>query len=290
MKDITMTLPLHATEASQKRYTLAKQLIEMCPPELGDEIALTGSTARGLADDDSDLELNLWSEILPPVEARVAWLKVAGVEAIEVFEQPRPDDSYWIGGRIGDVPLEVGWQTYAALEKIIEGLLDDQQPQFLADILVSAVPLRTQGRLSRWQERLSAYSDTVQQNRLQKAIVLWSKPNHLKDTYKLTRRGERLVVTEFLLKNLGVMMSLLYAVNRRWQPSSKWTLTVAHDLPLMPERWRERISAILTTPPEKSIRLCAELLLDALALVPLEYDVSMAVQAIKEGIYRGEDR
>ncbi len=53
-------LPSDATAASRLRLDLAQRLTDVCPAELGQEIALTGSAARGRADDFSDIELNLW--------------------------------------------------------------------------------------------------------------------------------------------------------------------------------------------------------------------------------------
>lgn len=281
-----MLLPPHATEASHRLYELAGRLAQSCPLELGDEIALTGSTARGLADDDSDLELNLWSETLPPVKARVAWLKAVGVGEIEVFEQPRTDNSYWIGGRLGEVLLEVGWQTYEACENNIQKMLIGDMSGMLAYLLINACPLRTNGRLEQSQEKLRGYSDSVQAMIVQSALGRWSTPAHFKSLLKLARRGERLAHTGTVLSELNAVMSLLYAVNRQWEPSQKWTLSVAHELPRMPERWRERIDDVLTAPPEENVQLCAELLLDALTLVPPEYDVSGAVAALKQATKR----
>lgn len=283
-----MSLPPNASEASRRRYELAIHLVQSCPPELGDEIALTGSTARGLADDDSDLELNLWGETLPLLEARVAWLQAAGVQEIEVFKHPRPDDSYWIGARVEDVPLEVGWQAYETVEAYIRNLLAGGMEQPLAYILVNAIPFRTKRRLAQWQKSLLGYSDVVQTQIFEHTIHQWAKRDRLQSTFKLARRGERLAFSERLLADLNLVVNLLYAVNRRWQPSRKWTLTVAADLPLMPERWRERIDDALTAPPEECVRPCIELMLDALALVPPEYDVSVAVAALSEAMRSGD--
>lgn len=277
-----MTLPAHATEASHQRYQLALQLAQSCPPELGEEIALTGSTARGWADDDSDLELNLWSETIPPTEARVTWLEAAGVEHIEVFDQPRSDDSYWISGRIGSVPIEVGWQTYAAYEGIIKQIVDGSRSGTLPYIILNAIPLRTSGKLGHWQAQLRGYSEVVQRQILEAVVKRWANPDYFKDWFRLLKRGERLYFTQQLLNDLNAMISLLYAINQRWQPSGKWTLTAARELPLMPERWHERIDTILTAPPEEGVHLCLELLLDALALVPPQYDVSAAVTTLQE--------
>jgi predicted nucleotidyltransferase len=37
-----------------------RRLAESCPAEIGDEIAVTGSVALGLAEKRSDIELKLW--------------------------------------------------------------------------------------------------------------------------------------------------------------------------------------------------------------------------------------
>lgn len=277
-----MPLPEHASEASQKRYEIALRLAQSCPPKLADEIALTGSTARGLADDESDLELNLWSEPIPSVEARVAWLEAAGVEQIRVFEKPRKDLSYWIGGRVGDIPLEVGWQTYETVEGMVERLLLGHEELAYGDILTQAIPLRTQGKLDVWQKRLNAYPQDLKAQIIQTAIRFWVDDGHVVGMCKLARRGERLLLAEFLTDNLAVMMAVLYTINGRWQPSRKWTLTVARELPLMPENWRERIDVILTAQPIDSVRLCCGLLLDALALVPPEFNVSATVEGLRD--------
>jgi hypothetical protein len=279
-----MSLPAYASEASRKRYEIAVRLAESCPPELGGEVALTGSTSSGLADDESDLELNLWAETIPPAEARVAWLRAAGVADIQVFEQPRPDESYWIGGRVGDVPLEVGWQTLDTAEANLEKLLSGSMAQVMAYVLVNAIPFRTGGRLPEWQAKLGTYSDAVQAQIVQQAIERWSEPDHVETARRLAGRGERLAVTEIVLSDLKEVVSLLYAINRRWQPSRKWTLSAARDFALAPERWRERMDEVPTATPEESVRLCAAFVLDTLALVPEKYDTSAAVRVLRAGL------
>ena len=65
----SISLPENASAASIRRAELAQRLVESCPPALADEIALVGSTARGIADDEFDLELNLWAQAIPPLES-----------------------------------------------------------------------------------------------------------------------------------------------------------------------------------------------------------------------------
>ena len=276
---MTGASPVNA--ASQRRADLARRLAQSCPPALADEIALVGSTARGLADDESDLELNLWAEAIPPLDARLNWLRSAGASDLHVEPAPRPDRSYWIGCRIDGIAVEIGWQTLADAERVLSASGERKAP-VLADLLISAIPLRTSGRLQAWQEALRAYSDEVQRAAIQAAVERWSPPDHLRAMRRLARRGERLALTQALLDDLDLALRLLYAVSRRWEPSRKWTLTIARAF--APFDLDSRIDAILADPSlERRVDLCARLCLDLLALVPPEYDVSAAAEALKAG-------
>ncbi len=290
---MSIRLPEHATEASKRRAELAEKLVARCPPELADEIALVGSTARGYADDDSDLELNLWAEAIPPLEARIAWLEAAGASEIYSEEMPRYDQSIWIHGTISGIPVEVGWQTFEAVQTSIRRAVSsepEKPPEGInhvitqfAEIVVSAIPLRTTGKLQDWQTTLSAYSDRLQSNLVQFALSEWSRVEHFTPMRRLARRGERFTLTYYLMDDLDKVLHLIYAVNRHWEPSNKWTLTVAREF--APFDLDARIDAILGDPSlERRVDLCAQLCLDVLALVPEQYDVSKAVEALKAGL------
>jgi hypothetical protein len=286
-----MLPPDSAFAASRHRAELAGQLARSCPPELAAEIALVGSTARGLADDDSDLELNLWRETLPPLDTRLDWLRAAGATDIHAEAAPRPDDSYWIACRLGDIPAEVGWQTFAALDANVErlrsGVVVDRKALFLADILVSAIPLRTSGRLAALQAMLNGYSDAVQRAIIDMAVERWSQPEHFAALRRLARHGETLALTERLLADIQLAVRVLYAVNRRWEPSEKWTLTLAREF--APFDLHARIDAILgDSSLEPRVERIARLCLDVLAHVPETIDVSAAVAVLEERGYFGK--
>lgn len=110
------SLPSDATKASRIRYQLAQEVAQACPPELGREIALTGSVSRGLADDDSDIEWLTWVETLPSAEERVAWLREVGATEIIPAERAIGDGSIWAWSRYSGVCLETGWQTVGEQE------------------------------------------------------------------------------------------------------------------------------------------------------------------------------
>ncbi len=278
-----ITLPENASEASLRRAEIAGRLAEACPPGLADEIALVGSTAHGFADDSSDVELNLWSNAIPMRAARVAWLNAAGASDIHVEDAPRPDNSYWISFRIREIRGEVGWQTYAALRDriaLIRAGTSDRKVLVFAEIVGSAIPLRTSGVIPNWQAALAEYSDAVQERLIALAVGRWSQPGHVAGTRRLAQRGERLALMERLLGDLEAALRVVYAAHRRWEPSAKWTLTVAREfapIDLIP-----RIDAVLDDKLlERRVELCVMLCLDVLALLPEGYDVSAAVAGLR---------
>ncbi len=279
-------LPADATSASRQRAQIAQQLVDTCPPDLADDIALTGSTARGVADDDSDLELNLWAESIPPTEARVAWLTAAGASDLQVEDAPRPDDSYWIKFRWGDLSAEVGWQTFAALHAQIEhirsGATLERKVLAFGDVIANAIPLRGD-QVKAEQIILAGYSDAVQRGIVQLALDQWSQPQRWATARRLARHGERLALSRQLVDDLDLALRLLYAVNRRWEPSAKWTLTVARAF--APADLIKRIDDVLGYPSlTRRVEFCAQLCRDLLALVPVEYDVSTALATLNRAL------
>ncbi|MFQ3566731.1 MAG: DUF4037 domain-containing protein [Aggregatilineales bacterium] len=274
-----------ATPESQRMYERAAALAATCPPELGREIAVLGSVARGLADAQSDLEIALWNVTLPPVTARAGWLADQGVTDLLVSESARSDGSFWIAGRLDGVPFEASWQTVAALEAALHRIAAiesfEREVLALAELIASAQPLRTVGWLARWQALLAVFPPALERAIIDDVAGRWARAERWAALARLARRGECLLLAERLVAELDALLRLLYAVNRRWEPSRKWTLTLAADLPRMPARWRDRIKAVLCASGLEAVELCRALLLDGLALVSPEIDTSVAQTALR---------
>ena len=111
---------------SQIRQSLARQLMENWSPLIGQEIAITGSVARGVADQDSDLELNFWSQKLPSKKERESWLKRAGATDVTLDLERLADGSVWSTFRVHGIWVEAGWQTNRALERNLRRVLVDK--------------------------------------------------------------------------------------------------------------------------------------------------------------------
>lgn len=280
------SLPPNATEASRARLELALELAERCPIELGREIAVTGSVARGVADDDSDIELNFWVESLPPAEERSAWLRDLGATHFAFDPEPERDGSIWAMCRYRGVWLEPGWQPIETVEtllgQIVAGEITDHALLILAEVVAHAVPVRTNSLLARWQERLASYPDVVQQYLIEAAARRWTPAPF---RWALVRRGERLALAERLVHDVHGVLRIVFALNREWEPVWKWARQMSEPLPIKPERLAERIDEIFSTlGAAHAVETCHRLVLDTLALVPPPHDVSAAVAAVEESL------
>lgn len=255
------------TPASQRRRELARMLAQDCPPELGAEIALTGSSARGLADDDSDLELNLWVERLPPVEARLRWLAAAGVQQPAAAAAPRPDGSEWISGSIDGVALEAGWQTFDALALALEAILAGQTPRMvLAELAASALPLRPGPHLAGWQARLAHLPLLLREQALAQAQARLADADHWQNRRRLAQRGECVALFDALGADLACVLRLLYAINDRWDPGPKWALSLAGEFTHAPHDWRGRLARLYGLPLQRALDETHALLRESVSL------------------------
>jgi predicted nucleotidyltransferase len=86
-------LPHEATPASHVRYHIAQALASLCPLSLGQEISVTGSISKGLADDASDIERVFYVQKLPNIQGRDAWLHQIGASEILHDEAPIEEGS-----------------------------------------------------------------------------------------------------------------------------------------------------------------------------------------------------
>ncbi len=274
-----------ATQASHLRWQLACELARLCPPALGREIVLTGSTSMGIADEHSDIEQVFYVDMPPLAEQRADWLSKIGVEDLVLDTEPIEDDSLWATFRFHDVWVEAGWQSLADHEKnlayILTGEVLDHHALALGWIMQHALPLRNEGYLANWQQSLSTYPEALAPRLLANATELWNFPHLVAASQALILRGERFALTERLLREVHKVLRILFALNQQWEPDWKWIAYTTADLALKPADLVERINAIFSSSqPEQSLLLCHALIHDTLLLVPPAYDVSCALALI----------
>lgn len=274
-----------ATDASNRRYELAVTLVASCPLALGRAIALTGSVARGTADEASDIELNCWVEELPSADARASWLRAAGASDVLLDADAIADGSLWATCRVGRTWIEIGWQTIAAQDALLSairaGQVMDRGRLVIASILAQAVALRDADLIAHWQQALADYPAVLQARLISAATEVWTFPHLLAARWALVQREDQFALAQRLVGGVQDALRILYAINRRWEPYEKWTAMTIETLPIKPDHLAARIDAVFVAPrPAERLAVCLTLLRDTLMLVPPPYDVTRAIATI----------
>jgi hypothetical protein len=258
------------------------EAIAQALPSVAEEVVLTGSVSRGVADDVSDIEmLIVTTEQLELAECfeharrigfeRLDTWGVQGTEANRVF------------GYLEGVPVETIWWSRDFAEASVDAIVNGQ-PSGTAEALANGVALRTVGLLEDWQARLRVYPDDVAAARIEDAALPWGG-FHGSGMLTLARPGDRLQLVEWLLDACLRVLQIVYALNRVWPPTTKRLEDRVGELAVKPERLAERIEKVLTEPdPTRAMIVLCELQLDTLALAPSGPNVDRAGRWVHEAL------
>ena len=248
------------------RRELAQRVADGLPRLVAEEVLLTGSVSRGVADDYSDIEMLVVTREELSLDDCFALARGAGLTEIATWGAPHPVTRRVSGTRDG-VPIELIWWPRDHAEAQVDALLAGSVTA-TADALVHGVALRTGGLLASWQERLRAYPPAVATAQIEEAALPWGgfAPAGL---MTLMRAGERLALVEWIVDAALRVLTIVYALNRVWPPTTKRLAARTEALAVKPDRIAERIEAALTDPdPERALRLMTQLQLDTVLLAP----------------------
>jgi hypothetical protein len=248
-----------ATPRSDELRAVAQRVADALPAE---EVAVTGSVSRGVADEVSDIELLVVTAAPQALEDCLAHIESAGLEDVDTWGDPATPTRR-VSGYLEGVPVETIWWHRTLAEELLA-----TPTQANADAIVHALPLRTNGLLAEWQQRLATMPEDVAAARIEEAARWWGgwTPAGL---LTVARPGERLALVEWLLDAAQRAHAIVYAVNRTWQPSTKRLASRVERLPVKPDRFAERIEAALTQPDARTaLRILAELQLETVQLAP----------------------
>jgi predicted nucleotidyltransferase len=255
-----------ATVSSERLKTLAQRVADALPTAAVDEVVLTGSVSRGTADDVSDVEMLVVTREPLELEDCFGLARAAGLEGLGTWGV-QADPARRVSGHREGVPIESIWWPREHADTQIDLLLAGEMPA-TADALVHGVPLRTAGLLAKWQERLRSYPPDLAASQIEDAALPWGgfAPAGV---LTLIRPGDRLALVEWILDAALRVLTIVFALNRVWQPTTKRLAARVAPLRVKPGRLAERIEEALTEPdPRRALRLMTELQLDAVRLAP----------------------
>jgi predicted nucleotidyltransferase len=268
-------------ERSQQLQGLAQRVADALPLEVAEEVVLTGSVSRGVADEVSDIEMLI---VTPePMELADCFehARAAGLEELDTWgDQSTPTRR--VSGYREDVPLELIWWSRDHAESSIDAFFRSDMSS-AADAIANGVALRTSGSLSRWQARLSDYPDELARARIEDAALTWGgfTPAGL---LTLARPGELLARTEWMFDGASRVLRIVYALNRVWQPTHKRLEARVASLAVKPARLAKRIEEALSEPhPRRALLVMTELQSDTVALAPDGPNVNRARRWLAAG-------
>jgi hypothetical protein len=254
-----------ATARSVELRSIAQEIADALPPMV-EEVVLTGSVSRGVADDVSDIEMLIVTRGELGLEDCFSLAAICGLTDLGTWGRQGVPTKRVSGYRDG-APVELIWWSRAHAETAIDAVFAGD-PSTTADAIANGVALRTSGLLAEWQERLGHYPDELASARIEDAALTWGgfAPAGL---LTLIRPGERLALVERMVDDASRVVRIVFALNRVWQPTLKRLADRAATLPQKPERLAERIEEALTEPdPHRAVLIMTELQADTVALAP----------------------
>lgn len=259
------------TERSAELRELAERVTELLPGHVED-VVLTGSTAREMADDLSDVELLVISESLPdelPLEDVQSW-------------SPGIEGAMWYGGGIQGEKVELVWWTPAYVEErvraIAAGEIVDHARLRGAEAIVNGIALRGD-RHPGWVARLSHYPEGLAARIVDDVADEWIDPVSSQRTN--LRPGDALVLAQRLVGDAEGILRVVFALNEQWVPGWKRLAARVEPLGVKPERLAERIDAAIRALDLQAMRALAA---ETLALAPQTDKTRLARELLLEAL------
>jgi hypothetical protein len=266
---------------TRELHEVAERIAAALPPVV-EEVVLTGSVSRGIADEVSDIEmLVVTTEQLELAECFEHARRI-GFEGLDTWGVQGTATNR-VFGYLDAVPVELVWWSRKFAETSVAAIVAGQ-PSGSAEALANGVALRTVGLLEAWQERLRVYPDELAAARIEEAALTWGgyAPAGM---LTIARPGDRLALVERLVDDTQRVLRIVYALNRAWEPTTKRLADRVRALPVKPGRLAERIEEILTEPdPLRAMLVLSELQIDTLTLAPSGPNVDRARRWVQEVI------
>jgi len=242
------------------------QAIADAMPETVEEVVVTGSVSRGVADDVSDIEMLLVTRGELDLEDCFSLATDAGLTGLDTWGQQGVPTKRVSGYRDG-VPIELVWWARAYAEEMVDAIFASN-PGGTAEALANGVALRSSGLLAQWRERLRHYPDELAQAQIEDAALTWGgfTPAGL---LTIIRPSERLSFLERAVDDAIRVTRIVFAVNRVWQPTTKRLAARVAPLAVKPDRLAERIEEALIEPDlRRAVIVMTELQLETANLAP----------------------
>jgi hypothetical protein len=227
-------------------------------------VLVAGSVARGLADELSDIELDVYWSQPPSPEERSAAVEGAGWE--RVYDEV--DEHEWADGLSAQgVKVDVSGFTTTTIEKYLDAALaGDTEPEL--QVRVTAIrdgrALHGHELIEGWRRRVADYPEVLAVAMVEEGLALRSRER----LEMLAARDDVVLLHRDVVDGIQGVLDALFGLNHVWcpHPHHKWLEWEATLLPLKPDRLVERIRALVVASPDDAVTGLGSLVDDTLAL------------------------
>lgn len=269
------------TARSEELHKLAELAVRALPAVV-EEVVLTGSVSRGVADELSDVEMLVISSRVLKREECFEHARSMGLIALDSWGAP-PAPAQHVFGYRASTPFELIWWPRAYAEtRVAEARAGAEGAT--ADALVHGVSLRTRGLLAAWQEQFRVYPPEVAAARIESAALRWGgfAPAGV---LTLARDGDRVALHEWLIDAGAGVLTIVFAINGVWQPTTKRLSARLAPLTVKPDRLAERLTRMLAiSDPRDALRSMTEIQLETVWLAPSGLNVDRARAWLTEAL------
>ncbi len=272
-------LPQNASLHSERLFRHAKDFLKTCPPALFEEVAVSGSVARGIADQYSDCEVAFWSESLLPVDDYKTWLESLGNNVKLMRETPVGNTALYLEYDIDGVKLGTIWETWNHLDAVLTALKANRLPSRETDnwMLFHLIPMGDAPRLKAYQSSVAEYPDTLRHHIIEERLSAWRWLIGVSDVFigePVARRGQLYDLRRRQLLSLRDIFFMLFAYNRLWLPEAKWYAEEAKRMTHKPANLVERMDTLLTErDPYTVLETMRQLKIDTLKILSSDFEV-----------------
>jgi hypothetical protein len=256
---------------SQTLKILAFQISSALPPDLGNEVVLTGSVARDCADQFSDVELDIYHAQIPSEVSRINWIRTIQGQQIHSRTELEADGAHVIEFELNGTPCELTWQSYQNFENILtkkNNLHVDHDIHVLCWSCYFMEVLKSKDVIQNLIQEMIIYPSELSDQIIYSTTNSW----YASTTARVSciYRGESLYSLQTLQKDLHKTIQLLYALNQRYHAYSKWLHHDFQNLHILPDNFLHNYQDLLRNinNPSESWQSFIQLLESVLNIIP----------------------
>jgi hypothetical protein len=229
-------------------------------------VLLAGSVARGIADQFSDIEIDIFWHSPPTDDDRSAPIERSGWQPV----YRHVDENEWADGfLIAGVKVDTSQFLVSTIDRWLDDVLvrSDIEPEY--QVRITAIqhgqPLYSAAQIERWRAKTAVYPEALAHAMVTEYLSF--RPRYLLEM--LAARDDVLLLHQDLVATEQLILSVLMGVNRMYAPHPyhKWLDWEIGQLRIAPPDLNHRLRRILRAEPHAAVAQLVALIEETFALV-----------------------